>query len=71
MDAGEDIFANGNDAVAALRDKAERDLSRVLGVRARVEIVTSDSIPRTDFKARRIIDDRDLFKSLINGESGQ
>ena len=70
MDAIEDIFAKGDDAIAQLQDKAEKDLSRVLGVRARVEIVASDTIPRTDFKARRIIDDRDLFQSLMDAGQG-
>ena len=67
IDALEEIFAQGDDALAALRSQAEKDLSIVLGVRARVEIVPSDTIPRTDFKARRVIDDRDLFLSLMGG----
>ena len=71
MDALEEIFAQGDDALAALRNQAEKDLSIVLGVRARVEIVPSDTIPRTDFKARRVIDDRDLFESLMGGGRGK
>ena len=70
MDATDDIFAKGDDAVAQLKRKADHTLGRVLGVRARVDVVSSDAIPRTDFKARRVIDDRDLFKSLMNGEGG-
>ena len=71
MDALEEIFARGDDALAVLRNQAEKDLSLVLGVRARVEIVPSDTIPRTDFKARRVIDDRDLFESLMGGGRGK
>lgn len=71
MDALEKIFAQGDDALAALRNQAEKDLSIVLGVRARVEIVPSDTIPRTDFKARRVIDDRDLFESLMGEGRGK
>jgi phenylacetate-CoA ligase len=71
MDALEEIFAQGDDALAALRNQAEKDLSIVLGVRARVEIVPSDTIPRTDFKARRVIDDRDLFESLMGEGRGK
>jgi phenylacetate-CoA ligase len=33
-----------------------------LGVRPRVELVAQGQIPRTEFKARRVIDDRDLYK---------
>jgi len=69
MDAKEEVFAKGEGATQALKVKAEKELGTVLGVRAQVEIVTSDTIPRTDFKARRVIDDRDLFKSLMAGES--
>jgi phenylacetate-CoA ligase len=33
-----------------------------LGVRSRVELVPGGAIPRTEFKARRVIDDRDLYR---------
>jgi phenylacetate-CoA ligase len=32
-----------------------------LGVRPRIELVSQGAIPRTEFKARRVIDDRDLY----------
>jgi phenylacetate-CoA ligase len=67
MDAKQDIFAS-EDQREALRLNAEKKLATVIGVRARVEIVSADTIPRTDFKARRVIDDRDLFRSLSAGE---
>ena len=66
VDAGEDLYAKGGDALDGLRIRAEKDLGKVLGVRARVEIAAAGEIPRTDFKARRVIDDRDLFKSLMD-----
>ncbi len=31
---------------------------------AKVEIAESGSIPRTDFEARRVLDDHDLFRIL-------
>ncbi len=62
MDAKETVYAKK--ATAALKAEAERALSRTLGVRARVEVVAAGVIPRTDFKARRVVDDRDLFRSL-------
>ncbi len=64
MDAAPEIYAGGDDATGRLSEAAARDLRRVLGVGARVEVVAADVIPRTDFKARRVIDDRDLFRSL-------
>jgi phenylacetate-CoA ligase len=70
MDADAETFASEGGR-EALRQRAEAKLGAVIGVRARVEIVAADTIPRTDFKARRVIDDRDLFKSLIGGGRGE
>ncbi len=64
MDATPALYAQGASALSDLRRRAETKLQTVLGVRARVEVVEAGSIPRTDFKARRVIDDRDLFRSL-------
>ncbi len=64
MDAGGEVYEAGGEAIERLRRRAEADLNRVLGVRSRVEVVGAGAIPRTDFKARRVVDDRDLFHSL-------
>ncbi len=64
MDAADGVYEAGAEAVTKLRADAERGLRRVLGVRAMVEVVEPGAIPRTDFKARRVVDDRDLFRSL-------
>ncbi|MCC7015925.1 MAG: hypothetical protein IT564_01825 [Rhodospirillales bacterium] len=64
MDATPATYAKGESALADLRRRAEEKLRTVLGVRARIEVVEAGAIPRTDFKARRVIDDRDLFRSL-------
>jgi phenylacetate-CoA ligase len=40
---------------------AERLRAR-LGVRPVVELVPEGALPRTEFKARRVIDDRDLYR---------
>jgi phenylacetate-coenzyme A ligase PaaK-like adenylate-forming protein len=37
------------------------------GVRPRLELVPSGTIPRTEFKARRVIDDRDLYRKATDG----
>jgi phenylacetate-CoA ligase len=36
----------------------------MLGLRAKVEVVAPGTFPRTDFKARRVVDDRDVFREL-------
>jgi phenylacetate-CoA ligase len=43
------------------------DLRHVLGVGAKVVTVEPNTFERTDFKARRVIDDRKLFESLEQG----
>jgi phenylacetate-CoA ligase len=55
---------------AALRDEAARRLHRMLGLRARVEIVPPATFPRTDFKARRVVDDREVFREMNARLSG-
>ncbi|MBM4434122.1 MAG: phenylacetate--CoA ligase [Chloroflexi bacterium] len=54
--------AAGDAAVAALRRRAETELRAVLGVGARVVPVPPGTLERTEFKARRVIDDRDLWR---------
>jgi len=48
----------------ALRDEAVRRLQRMLGLRSKIEIVVPGTFPRTDFKARRVIDDREVFRDM-------
>ncbi len=64
LEAKPEVYERGEAACTALGREAERSLTRALGVRTRVQVVSLNSIPRTDFKARRVIDDRDLFKTL-------
>lgn len=53
----------GAGAREALRRLAEERLRAVLGVGARVICVPPGTLERTEFKARRVIDDRDLFRA--------
>jgi phenylacetate-CoA ligase len=57
--------ARGADARAALRDDAARRLHKLLGLRSRIEVVAPGTFPRTDFKARRVIDDREVFREMM------
>ena len=56
--------AQGAAAHSALRDDAERRLSKMLGLRSRLDVVPPGTFPRTDFKARRVVDDREVFREL-------
>jgi phenylacetate-CoA ligase len=53
---------------AARRDALEgamRERLRArLGVTPRLELLPEGTLPRTEFKARRVVDDRDLYRSL-------
>jgi phenylacetate-CoA ligase len=56
--------AKGDAGRSALREEAARRLQKMLGLRAKVEVVAPGTFPRTDFKARRVVDDRDVFRDL-------
>jgi phenylacetate-CoA ligase len=64
IEATPEVDAGGPAALRALADAAAQKLLRVLGLRARVEVVAAGTFPRTDFKARRVIDDREVFREL-------
>jgi phenylacetate-CoA ligase len=50
-----------------LRREMEERLRTVIGVWPTVQLQPPDALPRTEFKARRVIDNRDLFHSLRGG----
>lgn len=56
--------AEGAAAIEAFRQSLARRLAAVLGLRAVIEIAPAGSIPRTDFKARRVVDDRAAFAEM-------
>lgn len=49
--------------IPRLRDKLEAEL-RASGLRAVVQMVEPDRLDRTEFKARRVIDKRDLYDEI-------
>ena len=53
----------GGEAVALLQKKLEDQL-REKGLRTIVQIVDPDTLERTEFKAKRIIDRRDLYDKM-------
>lgn len=54
-------FAN-NELLAEFEARLARELRATLGLRTIVRIEPPGSIPRTEFKARRVLDDRDLYR---------
>ena len=39
-------------------------LQKLLGLRTRAEVLAKGTLPRTDFKARRVVDDRAVFRDM-------
>jgi phenylacetate-CoA ligase len=64
VEAADSIASEGESALEGFRVRVAGELQRVLGIRAMVRIAEMQSIPRTDFKARRVIDDRAVFRDF-------
>jgi phenylacetate-CoA ligase len=64
IEAAPGVFERSAEAPAAMRAEAEQRLQTVLGLRAIIEVVPAGTFPRTDFKARRVIDDREIFRQM-------
>ena len=64
VEADAETFKSGAAAIGGFRSDVERKLQKVLGLRTLVEVAEPNSIPRTDFKARRVIDDRAVFREM-------
>ena len=62
LEGKEEVYATGDPEI--LRKRAASTLQRVLGIRTKVEVVPARTFPRTDFKARRVIDDREAFRAM-------
>jgi phenylacetate-CoA ligase len=64
VEADQATFGQGAEEIVRFRQEVEHKMLRVLGLRSIVEIVAPGSLPRTDFKARRVIDDRSVFREM-------
>jgi phenylacetate-CoA ligase len=68
-----EVDLEGESALEQFRASAAHRIQKMLGLRTRAEIVPKGSLPRTDFKARRVIDDRAVFREMneqIRAERG-
>lgn len=57
-------WSGGAARIESFRATVAAQLQKLLGLRAAVEIVAPDTIARTDFKARRVIDDREVLREM-------
>ncbi|GHD24576.1 coenzyme F390 synthetase [Tianweitania populi] len=62
------VEADEHTVASGASDRFQADvghrIQKLLGLRTKVIIAESGSLPRTDFKARRVIDDRSVFKDM-------
>ncbi|WP_029354921.1 AMP-binding protein [Bosea sp. 117] len=71
VEADDGTFANGE--LERFRADVSHRIQKLLGLRTKAEIVAKGTLPRTDFKARRVTDDRSVFREMyaqIDAESG-
>jgi phenylacetate-CoA ligase len=59
-----EVETQGQTALAGFRETVAKSVHTMLGIRAGVEVVACGTYPRTDFKARRVVDDRDMFREM-------
>jgi phenylacetate-CoA ligase len=64
VEASPEVERQGAAAVGAFRDVVAKRIQTMLGLRAAIEVPPCGTFPRTDFKARRVIDDREAFREL-------
>lgn len=64
VEAEEEALRNGGSE--HFRSDVSNRIQKLLGLRTKAEIVAKGSLPRTDFKARRVIDDRAVFRDMNN-----
>ena len=58
-------YAKGEAEIVRFGAEIERKMQMLLGLRTLVDVAAPQSIPRTDFKARRVIDDREIFREML------
>jgi len=64
VEAAGEILERGVESVALFRADVGHRLQKLLGLRTVIEVVPTGCLPRTDFKARRVIDDRAAFRDM-------
>jgi len=64
VEANAEIFLEDGQGVERFRADVSRRIQKLLGLRTTAEILRKGTLPRTDFKARRVIDDRAVFREM-------
>jgi phenylacetate-CoA ligase len=64
VEATDRVLHGGAKAIELFRADIGRRVQKLLGLRTKTEIVAVGTLPRTDFKARRVIDNRAVFQEM-------
>jgi phenylacetate-CoA ligase len=64
VEADDRTMGGGPDRVQGFQSEVAARIQKLLGLRTVIEVVPPNTLPRTDFKARRVIDDRAVFKDM-------
>jgi phenylacetate-CoA ligase len=69
VELDEAAWQRGEDGREVLRRELVERLRAVIGVRATVKLEAPGTLPRTEFKARRVIDNRELYREINRGSA--
>jgi phenylacetate-CoA ligase len=61
-------YAKDVSDLSALERALRERLQAKCGVRPRLELLPQGTLPRTEFKARRVVDDRDLYRKVADAK---
>ncbi|MGZ6124008.1 MAG: phenylacetate--CoA ligase family protein [Myxococcales bacterium] len=61
-------YAKDVSDLSALERTLRERLQAKCGVRPRLELLPQGTLPRTEFKARRVVDDRDLYRKVADAK---
>jgi phenylacetate-CoA ligase len=64
VEASPEIWQAGEARIGGFKRDVATGLQKLLGLRAVIEILPQHSLERTDFKARRVIDDREVLREM-------
>jgi len=64
VEAVPEIWQAGEGRIGAFKRDVATGLQKLLGLRAVIEILPQHALERTDFKARRVIDDREVLREM-------
>jgi phenylacetate-CoA ligase len=59
------------DRRSALQRTMRERLRARIGIHPVVELVPQGTLPRSEFKARRVVDDRDLYRQTLSNEQSR